>query len=104
MHLTPKELALVHKILSQQIPEYGVIAFGSRVHGRNLKKFSDLDLAIQTSAPLPTEKLASVRNAFSESDLPFKVDVIDWAETAAKFRKIIKTESAVLQTRPPQKA
>ena len=100
MHLTSQELALVREILKQQVPEYGVIAFGSRVHGRNLKKFSDLDLAIQTRTPLPTEKLVSVKNAFSESDLPFKVDVIDWAETAEKFRKIIKTASAVIQPAP----
>jgi type I restriction enzyme S subunit len=100
MHLTPKELALVRDIVKQQVPEYGVIAFGSRVHGKNLKKFSDLDLAIQSSTPLPTGKLASVKNAFSESDLPFKVDVIDWAGTDEKFRRIISAASAVIQPAP----
>jgi len=38
---------------------------------------------------------------FSESDLPFKVDIVDWATTGERFRKIIEAERIVLQ--PPSR-
>ncbi|MFH0985221.1 MAG: nucleotidyltransferase domain-containing protein [Candidatus Omnitrophota bacterium] len=100
MHLKPEERTLVCDILRRHVPEYEVIAFGSRVHGRNLKPFSDLDLAVRSSRILSTEKLAAVRHAFSESDLSFKVDVIDWAETDENFRNIIEADYAVIQAGP----
>jgi len=98
MHLKPEELKIVSEILKRYVPEYTVIAFGSRVHGRNLKEFSDLDLAIKSPRPLPTEKLMSLQNAFSQSDLPFKVDVIDWADTDENFRKIIEADWTLIQS------
>ncbi len=100
MHLKPEEQTLVSDILKRHVPEYEVIAFGSRVHGRNLKPFSDLDLAIRPPRFLSTKELAGVRNAFSESDLPFKVDVIDWTEIDENFRKIIEADFVVMQASP----
>lgn len=97
MHLSPEERDLVLKILKQQVPEYEVVAFGSRVHGKNLKPFSDLDLAVKARKPLSTAVLASLRNAFSESNLPFKVDVVDWASASEAFRAIIASAPAILQ-------
>ncbi|MGB4347710.1 MAG: hypothetical protein WBJ21_15095 [Burkholderiaceae bacterium] len=37
-------------------------------------------------------QLADLSEAFSESDLPWKVDIVDWANTSDAFRKIIKSE------------
>jgi type I restriction enzyme, S subunit len=39
---------------------------------------------------------AALADDFSESDLPFKVDVIDWAVTSMAFRKIIEKDKVVL--------
>ncbi len=44
IHIDPGQLAIVKDILRKHIPNNDVWAFGSRVHGRNLRKFSDLDL------------------------------------------------------------
>jgi predicted nucleotidyltransferase len=37
---------------------------------------------------------------FSESDLPWKVDVVDWATTGESFRRIITAEKVVVQKGP----
>jgi predicted nucleotidyltransferase len=54
MNVLPNELKLIKEILQRYVPEQTVWAFGSRVHGRQLKPFSDLDLAIITDNPLDT--------------------------------------------------
>lgn len=42
--------------------------------------------------------LAVLTDAFSGSDLPMKVDVVDWAATSDELRRIIEREYEVLQT------
>ena len=76
--ITPAERAIVLRILNEIVPDREVRAFGSRVTGK-AKPFSDLDLAIMGDEPLPLETRARLEEAFSESDLPWKVDVLDWA-------------------------
>lgn len=76
--ITPKERAIVLRILNEIVPNREVRAFGSRVTG-NAKPFSDLDLAIMGVEPLSLETRARLEEAFSESDLPWQVDVLDWA-------------------------
>ncbi|MFP4162869.1 MAG: nucleotidyltransferase family protein [Chitinispirillaceae bacterium] len=87
-----QELNLVKRILQEHVPEYEVHAFGSRVQGRT-ERNSDLDLVIMTEKPLPILTLADLKEAFSESDLPFRVDVVDWASTTENFRKIIEKQA-----------
>ena len=94
--LSPGEWEIVRGILQRQVPEREVWAFGSRAKG-TAKPFSDLDLAILGSQPLSLSTSADLADDFSESDLPFKVDVADWATTAERFRKVIEAERVVLQ-------
>lgn len=82
-------------------PPIDVRAFGSRAT-RTARPFSDLDLAIIGDAPLSLLTQAALRDAFVESDLPFKVDVTDWATTAEPFRRLVQRDRVVLQpARPP---
>lgn len=97
MHIDAADLETVLNILRAHVSEHEVWAFGSRVHGRNLKRFSDLDLAIITDKPLDPLLLADLKEAFTESDLPFKVDVLDWAVTNERFRRIIEKEHEVVR-------
>ena len=83
-------------ILQQYLSQYPVWAFGSRVKGK-AKPYSDLDLAIISEQPLPLSQLAEVAEAFSESDLPWKVDLVDWASTSADFKRIIEAQKLVVQ-------
>ncbi|MDA8099284.1 MAG: nucleotidyltransferase domain-containing protein [Nitrospiraceae bacterium] len=94
--ITPAELGIVRAILARFVPEREVRAFGSRVAGP-VKKFSDLDIAVMGGAPLPAAILADLEEGFRESDLPFKVDVVDWATTQEHFRRIIEQNFVVVQ-------
>jgi predicted nucleotidyltransferase len=96
VNLSEKHLAIVRGILENHVPEYEIRVFGSRAEG-DCKKFSDLDLAIMTREPLHPKRMARLKNAFIESNLPFKVDVLDWSTTDERFRKIIEKKYQVLQ-------
>lgn len=94
--LTEQELQIVKTILQKCVPNYPVWAFGSRVKG-NAKTYSDLDLAIITEAPLTFSERADLQEAFSESDLIWKVDIVDWATTSKNFRDIIQAQYVEIQ-------
>lgn len=93
--ISPPEWEIVSAILRRHVPGCAVWAFGSRAKW-NAKPYSDLDLAIITDCPLDLRISAALTDDFSESDLPFKVDVVDWATSSEAFRKIIKRDKVVL--------
>ena len=95
--IKPGELEIVRAILARRVPDREVRAFGSRVAGP-AKKFSDLDLAIMGETPLAPSVLADLEEDFRESDLPFKVDLVDWASTQEHFRRIIERDFVVVQS------
>ena len=74
VHLEPRHLVMIEQMLQEFIPEARVWCFGSRVHGRGLKRFSDLDLVVRDEEDLH----AKLRDAFEASDLPIKVDLLEW--------------------------
>jgi len=45
---------------------------------------------------LEFRQLAALKDAFAESSLPFRVDVVDWATTSAEFRAIIEERFEVI--------
>lgn len=94
--IRPDHWKIVRNILRKHVPQYEVWAFGSRATWK-AKEFSDLDLAIITDQPLSLDVSASLNDDFSESDLPWKVDVVDWATTSASFRKIMERDKMVVQ-------
>jgi predicted nucleotidyltransferase len=52
--------------------------------------WSDLDLAIKAKSALDWKQLAEIKETFQESELPFRVDVLDWNDIAESFRKAIE--------------
>lgn len=94
--LEPQDYETVRNILSRHLPGTEVRAYGSRVTGKT-HRGSDLDLAIMTTEPLSLDTLADLRDAFSESTVPFRVDLLDWAETTESFRAIVMENSVILQ-------
>ena len=97
IRLSAQELQQVAAILRAQVPEYAVWSFGSRVHGRNLKPHSDLDLAVLTDQPLSPARVMDLQQAFADSHLPFRVDIVDWAAISAEFREVIRDTHIELQ-------
>lgn len=88
---------IVRGVLQKHVPQYEVWAFGSRVTG-TAKPYSDLDLAVITRDPSGWEVCAGLADAFADSDLPWRVDVVDWASTGASFRRIIERDRVVVQS------
>ncbi len=76
-------------ILKRHVPDRAVWAFGSRARSK-ARPYSDLELAILGEQPLGLDLSAALVDDFRESDLPWKVDVVDWATTSESFRRIIE--------------
>ena len=91
----PIDLETVRRILREHAPELEVRAFGSRVSW-TARETSDLDLALMTDEPLDAARMAVLRSAFTDSRLPFRVDVVDWAGVSDGFRKVIESEYVTL--------
>lgn len=96
LQMEPRHWDIVRRILAEQLPGCEVWAFGSRARGA-AKPHSDLDLAVLTAEPLPLAVAARLHEAFSESDLPWRVDVVDWASTSEPFRRLIESHRMVVQ-------
>ena len=76
LDLKPEYLEEVRSILRSHLPNAHAWAYGSRVQGR-AKRFSDLDLAVKAEKELGLSEMFAIKDAFSESDLPIRVDVLD---------------------------
>lgn len=96
LDISEAQWRIVRDILQRIVPARQVWAFGSRARHK-AKPFSDLDLVIMGEQPLPIEKSAALADEFSQSDLPWKVDVVDWATTSAPFRRVIERDKVVVQ-------
>lgn len=94
--VTQAHLETVKRILSEHVPDCEIRAFGSRVTGR-VKDYSDLDLAIVCRKALDADSLRHLKEAFEESKLPFRVDVLDWDRIPASFRNVIEREYETIQ-------
>lgn len=96
LNATPAEQEVIKSILKTLVPSRKVAVFGSRANGTP-KPYSDIDLAIYGSEPLPISTLCELREAFSESDLPYRVDIVDMTTVADDFRAVIEANKITIQ-------
>ena len=94
--IEPREWEELAAILRTRLPGRKVWAFGSRATGRRLKRFSDLDLAVE-GEELTLSEAAQLEEALDESRLPFKVDVVELATLSTEFRSRIEPELVLLR-------
>lgn len=99
LDLRPNHLHMVRTLLQQHVPLAEVWAYGSRVNG-NGHEASDLDLVVRQSDDLnqPTPNMAEIHKAFMESNLPIRVEIVDWARIPASFHNEIERSYVVVQT------
>ena len=95
--LRPDHWAIVRDALRRHVPDREVLAFGSRATW-TAKDYSDLDLAIMGEEPLSLRAASALNEALVESDLPFRVDIVDWARVDDGFRAIIRGHGVPVQT------
>lgn len=94
--MSEEEGCIVREILRRHLPPgTRVFVFGSRAAGR-VKPWSDLDLSIEANEPISFIALATLREAFDESDLRWKVDLVDRATVSEAFGKIIDAHKIAL--------
>jgi uncharacterized protein len=87
---------LVLHIIRANLPRSTKIwVFGSRATGR-ARRYSDLDLTIDAGRPLTLDEIAKLTEAFCDSDLPFKVDLVDWRNVDGRWRQRIVAERVAL--------
>jgi predicted nucleotidyltransferase len=98
LHLPERYLRIVHEILQKYLPQAEVWAYGSRVNGDH-HEASDLDLVVRHPADLGHRQshLGELKDAFSDSDLPIFVQVVDWAVIPASFQCEILAGYVVVQ-------
>lgn len=97
LDVTAKHLAIVREILRKHLPVNSTVwVFGSRAKTAG-KKYSDLDLLIDLAGKkLPLPLLSDLINAFDESVLPYKVDIVDWNSITESFKKHIENDRVAL--------
>jgi type I restriction enzyme S subunit len=83
---------LVLSILRAHLPDAAAAwLFGSRATGW-ARRYSDLDLAIDAGRPLTLDESARLSEAFRDSDLPYRVDLVDWHGIDDRFRTLIASQ------------
>lgn len=96
--ISPEDWIIVESILEGFVPQQEVWAFGSRARW-TAKNYSDLDVVILGDEPLSEELLMDLEKNFIESDLPWKVDIVDWHNLDDDFKNIIEKDHVVIRER-----
>ena len=83
---------ILRSVLREHLPKDArAYVFGSRARG-GARRYSDLDLALEWHRPLGLDLLGRIAEALSESDLPYKVDIVDLMTADPSFRARITSE------------
>ncbi len=94
--IKPEHFKIVQSILKKHIPEgTEVFVFGSRAK-HCARIYSDLDLLLRANKPLSMQLLANLAFDFEESDLPYKVDLVDWMSISDAFKNHIASQCIVI--------
>jgi len=91
IQMDKKDREILQSILSKY--SYTFYAFGSRVKGTQ-RPFSDLDLCYKDT--IPSDQLVAIEEDLSNSDLPFKVDVVAWRDFTPEFQREIEKDLEVV--------
>lgn len=89
INVSEEQLKIILDIIKKFVPNCEVWAFGSR-YKWTAKVHSDLDLAIVGEDKLDWIMLEDIKEAFQESNLPFRVDILDWNAISPEFKKVIE--------------
>lgn len=96
LDLSQQHRTIVEAILRSYLPsDMRVRAFGSRVR-QTARPGSDLDLLIQADRQLTPYERVILVDAFEESDLPFRVDLVEERTLSPAFKASIKDETVAL--------
>jgi predicted nucleotidyltransferase len=95
LQLETSEREFIKKTLKKLLPKARFLVFGSRFTGE-AKRYSDLDIAIDDKNPIELSILSKLEEIFANSDLIFKVDIIDFHRVTPEFQQRILKASQEL--------
>lgn len=95
LDLPARYLDQVLTLLRTHAPHAEVWAYGSRVNG-NAHAASDLDLVLREPGNASAD-WSGLREAFVESNLPIRVDLLDWTRIPESFHREIERSHVVLK-------
>ena len=92
--ITTEDRKTVLALLQRHLPGTTAWVYGSRVKWTSRPQ-SDLDVVVFTT-PAQRGRVGNLREAFEESNLPFRVDLFVWNDAPDSFRKRIQADHVVL--------
>ena len=95
--ITAEQRKTVLALLARHLPNTTAWVYGSRVKW-TARPESDLDLVV-FATPEQARRVSDLREAFEESNLPFRMDLFVWDTVPEQFRKTIEAEHVVLVER-----
>ena len=87
------DLAEAKRIVLAMLKDHPAVVylFGSRAKG-NMTKHSDIDIAILPETILPVGLLSDIREALENSQILYKVDLVDLSEVTESFKTRVLNE------------
>lgn len=98
--VTGEQMEYLINAIERYVPDVTVWAFGSRIKGSS-RPTSDLDLAFLCDKKTAKKGLPRLSEALRESDLPFKVQILDYNRLPENMKENIRQQYVVL-CKPPQ--
>lgn len=85
--LSEVEFQILKDLLIDPLKDQGaqLWIFGSRARGDH-QKFSDIDILFSVSKKLPEIFLFNIKDSLEESNLPYKVDLVNLENLAKSYR------------------
>ena len=82
------------RLLEKHLPNTRVWVYGSRARF-TAQKNSDLDMVVFAPSA-QRRQVGDLREAFEESDLPFRVDLFMWDDVPERFQRKIESDHITL--------
>ena len=92
--INPRDREILFSLLERYLPQTAVWAYGSRVSGHALP-CSDLDLVVFSNAE-QKRRISLLKEALDDSNLSFRVDLLEWDSLPDSFKKEIENSHVVL--------
>ena len=92
--ITANQCRTLLALLQRYLPDTEAWVYGSRAKRTSNPK-SDLDLVV-FSTPDQRTRVGDLREAFDESNLPFRVDLFVWNDVPNSFRSQISADHVVV--------
>ena len=97
MSIEPRYKEKIIRILSALFPDTRIILYGSRAR-ETQRLFSDIDLALDAGKEISRHDIQEAISMLQESNVPYKIDIVDLWAVRDEMRKAIQKEGIVWKT------